>query len=258
MKVAVLALFCLYTCSAFAQTKPDLIIEGVSKPTSSTRPVSRQFYVGVLAGAGGCHYQYAPSQSNYRVYSFGPSIPAFFELIYGTGKARFGYQFEYQRILNNSYQQQTFGTQNSDTIITDNGPKQHFFCHNLILQYVVYKYKKNFSFVPTVEIGYFHGVYETTSGLLDPSVLNRNRFKVGASFDIEYHVHQVSLVIRPSYGVIPIRSVIDKDGKGFMQLFGIHFGIRWNTIQEEEDPANPPKISKRRAKLLKAAEEDEQ
>jgi hypothetical protein len=251
---------------AIAQQKPDLVIDPAyapSPPPGKGGMGRSQFYIGVQGGAGGCAYQYSSviNGSIIKLTSVGASIPIFVELIYGTGKTRIGYQFEYQRILNSTYQQYYNVSQISDStvLINDASIQQHFFCHNIMLQYMVYDYKNKFRLLPTIEVGYFHGISSATIAPFDYSALNKNRFKIGASLDGEYHVHQFSLLVRAAYGIVPIQSFFDKSGKGFMHLFGLHIGLRWNAIHEDTgvDANGTPVETKRKRKTNKIDGEDD-
>ena len=206
-----------------------------------------QFIVGVKGGISGCFYQFnaAPTStyfnqggylqsSSTKLTSRGPSIPVLFELIYGTKKFRVGYQFEYERILTTAYTYKTYNLSNSivDTTINNPNITQHFFCHNLLIEYIVWDDHKRFRLVPDLSFGYFHGLTEATEAPYDFSALNQNRFKIGIALNMEYYFGQIAVVATPSYGLVPIKSIYDPTQKGYMHFVGIHIGMRFNTIKQ--------------------------
>jgi hypothetical protein len=217
-----------------------------------------QFIVGVKGGINGCFYTFNSSASNIpyanlngtgytKVVSKGPSIPALFELIYGTKKFRVGYQFEYERILTTSYSYKSYNSYGSfnDTAINDASITQHFFCHNLLIEYIVYDNSKNLRLVPDITFGYFHGVSNADLAPYDFSALNANRFKFGAALNLEYYRGPYTLVTTPSFTVAPVKSVIDPNEKGYMFFVGINIGLRFDVTKlKKENSANPKKKKK--------------
>jgi hypothetical protein len=176
-----------------------------------------QFIIGVKGGINGCFYMFntasLPGVSTYngtytRINSHGPAIPALFELIYGTKKFRVGYQFEYERILTTGYSYHTYNASYSytDTTVGDNSITQHFFCHNLLLEIIVYD-NKRLKIVPDITFGYFHGVTSATIAPYDFSQLNQNRFKIGVALNLEYSLGPLSVVATPEYSIIPIKAI---------------------------------------------------
>lgn len=217
----------------------------------------------------GCFYQYnaAPTSTFFnpngiaqststRLTSSGPSVPVLFELVYGVKKFRIGYQFEYERILTTSYTYKTYNVSSSfvDTTINNPNISQHFFCHNLIMEYVVWDDHKHFRFVPGLAFGYFHGVSDATEAPYDFSTLNQNRFKIGFDLNLEYTLGQISIVATPHYGLVPIKAMADPNQKGYMHFVGLNVGIRFNCIKRTDIPDNGKHKSK---KEYKNPEEDE-
>lgn len=243
-----LLLFCLLVLSAFSFGQS-------------------QFYIGLKGGIGGCFYQYnAASTNSYvigginsttRLTSRGPSIPAVVELIYSIGKFRVGYQFEYERILTTAYTYKTYNSAYSISDTTINNPSitQHFFCHNLLLEYQLYTHK-HLHIVPDLSFGYFHGVSAATEAPYDFSSLNQNRFKIGVAMNFEYQLGQVSIVATPQYGLVPIKSIYDPNQKGYMHFIGLHVGVRIGCIKLQ-DPAAPDAKKKKKKKEYVNPEEDD-
>jgi hypothetical protein len=205
-----------------------------------------QFYIGVKGGIAGCFYQFGgvPTPIGYtgttysgKITSTAASIPGLLELIYSTKKFRVGYQFEYERVLTSSYtvKSSILYSSTGDTTIPDINIKQHFFCHNLILEYLVFDNKKNFRLLPSFKFGYFHGASESTSAPYDFSSLNANRFKLGVSLNAEYYFGPMAVVIEPTYSVAPIKSLLDATQKGYMHFLGLHIGMRFGVIKQPED-----------------------
>ena len=224
-----------------------------------------QFYIGLKGGIAGCFYQFSgtPTPIGFtgttytgKITSTGPSIPGIFELIYSTKKFRVGYQFEYERILTSSYtlKSSVLYSSTGDTTIPDINIKQHFFCHNLLLEYLVYDNRKNFRLLPSFKFGYFHGLSESTSAPYDFSSLNANRFKLGVSLNAEYYFGPMAVVIEPTYSVAPIKSLLDATQKGYMHFLGLHIGMRFGLLKQPEDTKDGKRKKK---KEYKNPEEDE-
>jgi hypothetical protein len=226
-----------------------------------------QFYIGLKGGIDGCFYQYTASptsvyfnpyaqSSSTKLTSRGPAIPAVLELIYSIGKFRVGYQFEYERILTTAYTYRTYNVSQSvvDTTINNPNITQHFFCHNLLIEYVVYN-KKHLKLVPDLTFGYFHGLSEATEAPYDFSSLNQNRFKIGVAINLEYQLGQVSIVATPHYGLVPIKSLYDANQKGYMHFIGLDIGIRISTMKQQ-DPNAPASKKKKKQKEYVNPEED--
>lgn len=225
-----------------------------------------QFYVGLKGGIDGCFYQYNAAATNSYVIgginsttkltSRGPAIPAVLELIYSIGKFRVGYQFEYERILTTAYSYKTYNSAYSISDTTINNPNitQHFFCHNLLIEYQLYTNKK-FKIVPDLSFGYFHGVSAATEAPYDFSSLNQNRFKIGVAMNFEYQLGQVSIVATPHYGLVPIKSIYDPNQKGYMHFVGLHIGVRIGCIKVQ-DP-NAPDAKKKKKKEYVNPEDDD-
>lgn len=214
-----------------------------------------QFYVGLKGGIDGCFYQYNAAATNSyvigginsttRLTSRGPAIPAVLELIYSIGKFRVGYQLEYERILTTAYRYKTYNSSYSISDTTINNPDitQHFFCHNLLLEYQLYS-SKHLKLVPDLSFGYFHGISAATEAPYDFSSLNQNRFKIGVALNLEYQLGQVSIVVTPHYGLVPIKSIYDPAQKGYMHFVGLHAGIRIGCIRQAADPSGKKKKKK--------------
>jgi hypothetical protein len=216
-----------------------------------------QFIIGVKGGIDGCFYQFNSSAVNIpvngvnvgsdytRVVSKGPSIPALFELIYGTKKFRVGYQFEYERILTTSYRVHVFNASGTygDTSVYDPTITQHFFCHNLLLEYIVFDNHKNFRLVPGADLAPY-----------DVSALNANRFKFGGELNLEYYLGPYSVVTTPNFTVAPIKAVADPNEKGYMFFVGINIGIRFNVTKSKQEASQSP--SKKKKKEYYNPEED--
>jgi hypothetical protein len=181
-----------------------------------------QFIIGVKGGIDGAFYTFNSSATNIpinsqygtgytRIVSSGPSIPALLELIYGNTKFRVGYQFEYERILTTSYKVKVYDASGSygDTTVYDPTITQHFFCHNLLIEYIVYDNGKNFRLVPDITFGYFHGVTSATMAPYDFSSLNANRFKIGTALNLEYYFGPYSVVTTPNFSLIPVKAIED-------------------------------------------------
>ena len=218
-----------------------------------------QFIIGVKGGISGAFYQFNsgsfnnPGIINYngsgytKVTSKGPAIPALLELIYGTKKFRVGYQFEYERILTSAYSYKTYNQYGSfnDTTINDASITQHFFCHNILLEYIVYDDHKHLRLVPDITFGYFHGISSATLAPYDFSSLNANRFKIGVALNLEYYLGPYNIVVTPSYGLVPVKALIDPNEKGYMHIVGLHIGIRFNVTKDKQmNDANPKKKKK--------------
>lgn len=226
-----------------------------------------QFYVGLKGGISGCFYQYNAAATNSyvigginsttRLTSRGPSIPAVVELIYSIGKFRVGYQFEYERILTTAYKYRTFNSAYSISDTTVNNPNitQHFFCHNLLLEYQLYTHKK-LKLVPDLSFGYFHGVSAATEAPYDFASLNQNRFKISVAMNIEYQLGQVSIVAAPQYGLVPIKSIYDPNQKGYMHFIGLHVGVRIGCMRLD-DPTTPDGRKKKKKKEYVNPEEED-
>ena len=220
------------------------------------------FIIGVKTGISGCFYQYssvAPTGAFYgtgtfagKLTSSGPSIPALVEFFYASKKFRIGYQFEYERILTTTYKV-TGATYSgaSDTSISGADITQHFFCHNLVAEYLAYKWGKHIRLLPSLSVGYFHGISSTTVAPYDFSALNQNRFKIGVALNGEFYWGQHALVISPTYSIVPIVSWMDKNSKGFMHFVGLHIGYRFNTAKPED-----AKASKKKQKEYVSPEDD--
>lgn len=218
-----------------------------------------QFIIGIKGGISGAFYQFNsgtfnnPGIINYngsgytKVTSKGPSIPALLELIYGTKKFRVGYQFEYERILTSSYSYKTYNQYGSfnDTTINDASITQHFFCHNLLLEYIVYDNGKNLRLVPDITFGYFHGISSSTMAPYDFSSLNANRFKIGVALNLEYYFGPYNVVITPSYGLVPVKALADPNEKGYLHILGIHIGMRFNVTKGKQQAESNPKKKKK-------------
>ena len=228
-----------------------------------------QFYIGLKGGINGCFYQFNNIPYNYiqngayyssvtRLTSKGPSIPALFELIYSTKKFRVGYQFEYQRILTSSYTYKTIVLSNStnDSTIADPNITQHFFCHNLLLEFLVWDNHKNFRLVPDITFGYFHGLSEATAAPYDFSSLNANRFKIGVALNGEYYFGPYAVTITPNYSLVPIKSIFDSNQKGYMHFLGIYIGMRFGVLKQQEETGASTKPKKKKREY-KNPEEDE-
>ncbi|MCW3127061.1 MAG: hypothetical protein JWO03_2719 [Bacteroidetes bacterium] len=222
------------------------------------------FYIGFKGGIDGCFYQYnaAPTStyfnpngtsqsSSTKLTSRGPAIPAVFELIYGIKNFRIGYQFEYERILTTAYTYKTFNVSQSiiDTTVNNPNITQHFFCHNILIEYIVYS-QKHLQIVPDLTFGYFHGLSEATEAPYDFSSLNQNRFKIGVALNLEYQLGQVSVVATPHYGLVPVKSLYDPNQKGYMHFIGIHIGLRINCIKQQDPSADPAKKKKKQKEYV--------
>ena len=217
-----------------------------------------QFIIGVKGGIDGCIYQFNSSAGNLsginlngasytKIVSTGPSIPALVELIYGTKKFRVGYQFEFERILTTSYRVKVYNATGSygDTSVYDPTITQYFFCHNLLLEYIVFDNHKNLRVVPDIVFGYFHGVGGQDMAPYDFSALNANRFKFGAALNVEYYFGPYSVVAEPNFTVAPIKAIADPTEKGYMFFIGLHVGMRFNVTKSKQDAeANPKKKKK--------------
>ncbi|MBS1684689.1 MAG: hypothetical protein JSS76_08045 [Bacteroidetes bacterium] len=226
-----------------------------------------QFYVGLKGGIDGCFYQYNAAATNSYVIgginsttkltSRGPAIPAVLELIYSIGKFRVGYQFEYERILTTAYKYRTYNSSYSISDTTINNPNitQHFFCHNLLIEYELYKHKK-FKIVPDLSFGYFHGVSAATEAPYDFSSLNQNRFKIGVAMNFEYQLGQVSIVATPHYGLVPIKSIYDPTQKGYMHFIGLHIGVRIGCIKVQDPGATGATKKKKKKEYVNPEDDD--
>ena len=219
-----------------------------------------QFIIGVKGGIDGCIYQFNSSTSNLnnpyinlngagytRIVSTGPAIPALFELIYGTKKFRVGYQFEYDRILTTSYKVKVYNATGSygDTSVYDPTITQHFFCHNLLIEYIVFDNGKNFRVVPDIVFGYFHGVSSATMAPYDFSSLNANRFKFGAALNLEYYFGPYMVVATPNFTLAPVKAIADPTEKGYMFFLGLHIGMRFNVTKSKQEAEKSPKKKKK-------------
>jgi hypothetical protein len=227
---------------------------------SHTAFAQGQFIIGIKGGISGVFYQFnsssfgspAPGYTNgpgyTKIVSTGPSIPALFELIYGTKKFRVGYQFEYERILTTSYKIKNYnlGGSYSDTTVYDPTITQHFFCHNILLEYIVYNNGKNLRIVPDITFGYFHGVSSATLAPYDFSALNANRFKIGVALNLEYYFGPYNVVITPNYSLVPVKALIDPNEKGFMHFLGLHIGMRFNVTKSKQEAEKSPKKKKKK------------
>ena len=248
----VLTLACLLLCGIFAFAQ-------------------NQVYIGLKGGIAGCFYQFtaAPTstyfnQSGYaqssstKLTSRGPSIPALFELIYSTKKFRVGYQFEYERILTTAYTYKTYNVSLSvvDTTVTNPNITQHFFCHNLLIEGIVWDNHKNFRLVPDLTFGYFHGLTEATEAPYDFSSLNANRFKIGVALNGEYYFGPYAVTITPNYSLVPIKSLFDANQKGYMHFVGLHIGMRFGLLKHQDD-TGPDSQPKKKKKEYKNPEEEE-
>jgi hypothetical protein len=227
-------------------------------------------YIGLKGGIDGCFYQYnaaptstyfspngIPQSSSTRLTSHGPSIPALFEVMVGIKKFRIGYQFEYARILTTGYTYKTYNVSQSlvDTTVNNPNITQHFFCHNILIEYEMYTYK-HLKLVPDLTFGYFHGLSEATEAPYDFSSLNMNRFKIGVALNLEYQLGQVSVVATPHYGIVPIKSMYDSNQKGYMHFIGLHIGVRVNCIKQQDPNAPPATTKKKKKKEYVNPEED--
>ena len=217
-----------------------------------------QFVIGIKGGIDGAFYTFnssannLPINSNYgtgytKIVSSGTSIPAILELIYGTKKFRVGYQFEYERILTTSYKVKVYDASGSfgDTTVYDPTITQHFFCHNLLLEYIVYDNGKNIRLVPDITFGYFHGISNSTMAPYDFSSLNANRFKIGAALNLEYYFGPYNVVATPNFSMVPVKSIIDPNEKGYMFFVGINVGMRFNVTKSKQDADKNPKKKKK-------------
>ena len=220
-----------------------------------------QFIIGVKGGISGAFYTFNSSAvsnpnpiftngSGYtRIVSTGPSIPALLELIYGTKKFRVGYQFEYERIMTSSYKVKNYNqsASYSDTTVYDATITQHFFCHNLLLEYIVFDNGKNLRIVPDITFGYFHGVSgSTTMAPYDFSSLNANRFKIGVALNAEYYFGPYNVVASPNFSLAPEKSLVDPTSKGYLFFVGLHIGMRFNVTKgKQQSEANPQKKKKK-------------
>ena len=230
---------------------------------SSAIQAQGSFIFGLKTGMSGCFYQYNSVASTGAFYgsgtfvgrltSSGPSIPALVEFFYASKKFRIGYQFEYERILTTSYKVSgsTYSGA-SDTSISGADITQHFFCHNLVAEYVAYKFGKHIRLVPALSVGYFHGISGATVAPYDFSSLNQNRFKIGVAVNGEFYWGQHALVISPTYSIVPIVSWMDKNSKGFMHFVGLHIGYRFNSAKPLD-----AKASKKKKKEYINPEEEE-
>jgi len=227
-----------------------------------------QFIIGVKGGMDGCFYQFNSSSANLpptvnlnganytKIVSTGPSIPALAELIYGTKKFRVGYQFEYERILTSSYKLKVYNASGSygDTSVYDPTITQHLFCHNLLIEYIVYDNHKNLRLVPDLTFGYFMGISGATLAPYDFSALNANRFKIGIALNLEYYFGPYSVVMTPNYSLIPIVAAMDPTEKGYMHFLGIHIGMRFNVTKSKQEADQNPK--KKKKEYVNPEEED--
>jgi hypothetical protein len=218
-----------------------------------------QFIIGVKGGINGCFYTFNsssfnnPNIVNYngsgytKINSKGPSIPAMLELIYGTKKFRVGYQFEYERILTTSYSYKSYNQYGSftDTAINDGSITQHFFCHNLLLEYIVYDNGKNLRLVPDITFGYFHGISSSTMAPYDFTSLNANRFKFGGALNLEYYFGPYNVVAAPNFTVAPVKAISDPTEKGYMFFVGINIGMRFNVTKSKQAAESNPKKKKK-------------
>lgn len=217
-----------------------------------------QFIIGVKGGIDGAFYTFNSSAANLlinpsygtgynRIVSSGPSIPALLELIYGTRKFRVGYQFEYERILTTSYRVKIYDASGSygDTTVYDPTITQHFFCHNLLLEYIAYDNGKNLRLVPDFTFGYFHGITGATMAPYDFSSLNANRFKLGVALNLEYYFGPYNVVATPNFSVIPVKAIMDPNEKGYMFFVGINVGMRFNVTKSKQEAAKNPKKKKK-------------
>ena len=226
-----------------------------------------QFIIGVKGGINGCFYTFntdaIPASSisggSYiRINSRGPAIPALFELIYGNKKFRVGYQFEYERILTTAYSYKTFNTAQSviDTTVGDNTITQHYFCHNILLEYIIYDRKK-IKVVPDITFGYFHGVSSADIAPYDFSALNQNRFKIGVAMNFEYWLGPLGVVATPQFSVEPIKAAEDPNSKGYMFFVGLNFGLRFNVTKSKQDnEANTDKKKKKQKEYVNPEEDN--
>jgi hypothetical protein len=228
-----------------------------------------QFIIGVKGGMDGAFYTFNSSPTNLpinstygmgytRIVSSGPSIPALLELIYGTKKFRVGYQFEYERILTTSYKVKVYDASGSygDTTVYDPTITQHFFCHNLLIEYIVYDNGKNLRLVPDIVFGYFHGVSGATMAPYDFTALNMNRFKFGAALNLEYYLGPYNFVATPNFTLAPVKSIIDPNEKGYMFFVGINVGMRFNVTKSKQEADNNPKKPKKKQKEYVNPEEE--
>jgi len=217
-----------------------------------------QFIIGVKGGIGGAFYQFNSSSFNNlvnplngagysKVVSTGASIPAIFELIYGTKKFRVGYQFEYERILTTSYRVKVYNQTGSysDSSVYDPTITQHFFCHNLLLEYIVFDNHKNLRLVPDITFGYFHGISSATLAPYDFSSLNGNRFKIGVALNLEYYLGPYNVVVTPAYSLVPVKALEDPNEKGYLHFLSLHIGIRFNVTKNKQQNDISPKKKKK-------------
>ena len=218
-----------------------------------------QFIIGLKGGISGAFYQFNSGAfsnpanpyngSGYtKISSTGPSIPALLELIYSTKKFRVGYQFEYERILTSSYKVKIYNqtASYSDSTVYDASITQHFFCHNLLLEYIAFDNRKNLRLAPQLTFGYFHGISGTTTmAPYDFSSLNQNRFKIGVALNLEYYFGPYSVVVTPSYGLVPVKALADPNQKGYLHILGLHVGMRFNVTKSKQDAEHNPKKKKK-------------
>ena len=218
-----------------------------------------QFIIGVKGGIDGAFYTFNSSGTNLpptvnlngagytHIVSTGPSIPALLELIYGTKKFRVGYQFEYERILTTSYKVKVYDASGAygDTTVYDPTITQHFFCHNVLIEYIVYDNGKNLRLVPDITFGYFHGVTTSTMAPYDFSSLNANRFKFGGELNMEYYFGPYSVVATPNFTLAPVKAIADPTEKGYMFFLGLHIGMRFNVTKSKQEAAQSPKKKKK-------------
>ena len=219
-----------------------------------------QFIIGIKGGISGAFYTFNsgafnnPNSVNVngsgysKIVSTGPSIPALLELMYGTKKFRVGYQFEYERILTSSYKIKNYNqsASYSDTTVYSGTITQHFFCHNIILEYIVFDNHKNLRLVPDITFGYFHGISgSTTMAPYDFSSLNGNRFKFGVALNAEYYFGPYSVVASPTFTMAPVKSSIDPASKGYLFFVGLHVGMRFNVTKSKQEAEKNPKKKKK-------------
>ncbi|MFN8276529.1 MAG: hypothetical protein U0T84_03525 [Chitinophagales bacterium] len=222
------------------------------------------FYIGAKSGVAGNFVQYKnlpytyyvnnlPYSSQAQLVSKGLTVPVQAELIYGYKKLRVGYQFEYLRTFNTAYTYRlsTFTIGLNDTTISTNTIRQNYFCHSLVLEYILVQ-TKHFNLVPGVSFGLFHGNSDATIEPFDQTVL-KNKFKVGIGVNAEVVLGQVSILVTPQYNLIRLQNYGAANQSGFTHIIGLEAGIRVNCVRSENAA---PKTNKKK-KVVPVEEESE-
>jgi hypothetical protein len=140
-----------------------------------------------------------------------------------------------------------------DTSVYDPTITQHFFCHNLLIEYIVMDNHKNFRLVPDIVFGYFMSIGGQDMAPYNISALNANRFKFGGALNLEYYRGPYTLVTTPTFTLAPVKALADPNEKGYMFFVGVNVGIRFDVTKSKQ---NADKKAKKPKKEYINPEED--